>query len=85
MRDAVGVAQPAGAVGVERTGDQPGAGAGDAEPGAFLVAEVDDARAAGAGPKPAARSASSAAQRADHAERPVERAAVRARSRGGCR
>ena len=65
----------AGPVGVERAGEQPGAGAGDAEPGALLVGEAGDADRP-AGSAAARPSRSSAAKADDDAERPVERAAV---------
>ena len=62
----------------QRAGEQPGAGAGDAEAGALLVGEADDAD------RPARREAARAHQvqrgeRGDHPERPVVRAAVRHR------
>ena len=69
---------------VERAGEQPGPGAGDAEPGALLVGEAGDAhRSAGAAPP--GRSRSSAANADTTPERAVEGAAVRAPSPGGCR
>ena len=82
-RRAVVVGQRAGPVGVERAGEQPGAGAGDAEPGALLVGEAGDAH------RPARRRPGRAARRArrtptrPRAGRRTRRR--RARSRGGCR
>jgi hypothetical protein len=69
------VTQPQGVIPRKRAGQHPRPGAGDAEPRAFLVAEVHDAD------RPR-RPQSGCAQRidreqtADHAERPVEGAAV---------
>ena len=77
-------AQAAGLVGVQRAGQQPRAGAGDAEPGALLVGEADDRRAAGPG-----RGRGRAAGRPRRRRRPRRAARRRRRrrapSRGGCR
>ena len=73
-RHAVASASP-GPVGVERAGDDPRAGAGDAEPGALLVGEVDDAHRA-AGVKPVLAQQVHARRAPHDAERPVEGAAV---------
>ena len=62
-------------VGGQRAGDHPRAGAGDAEPGALLVDEVDHPDRP-AGPNPRSRSAIDRGEGADHAQRAVERAAV---------
>ena len=75
---------PRAAVGVEQAGDQPGTGARDPEPGALLVAELDD------GDRPGrARTRRRAARRARPARtpRPADRRTRRrpAPSRGGCR
>ena len=58
----VAVPQAAGAVGAQRTGDDPGTGTGDTEPGALLVAEADDAERAAAAGNPARAAASTAAR-----------------------
>ena len=52
----------AGPVGAERAGDDPRPGAGDAEPGALLVGEVDDADRAGRARSRCSRSWSTAAR-----------------------
>ena len=75
MRDPVGVGQPAGPVRVQLPGDDPGPGAGDAEPGALLVGEVDDGDRP-TGREPVVPQGIERGEGADHAQRPVEGAAV---------
>ncbi len=71
----VGVAQLVRGVPVEHAGGEPGADAGDAEPGALLVAEVDDRQRTGE--LGAARAEFvEGGEGGDHAERAVVGAAV---------
>ena len=74
-RHAVGVGEPGGPVGGQRAGEDPRARAGDAEPGAFLVAEEGHAQRPGRG-EPLRAQGVDRGERADDAERAVERAAV---------
>ena len=83
-RDSVGVDQRPGPVGVQPAGDHPRAGARHAEPGPFLIDEVDHADRPGRTeallPQRVHRG-----ERAGHAERPVERHRRPARCPGGNR
>ena len=74
-RHAVGVAQPAGAVGGHRPGDDARPGTGDPEAGPLLVGEVDDADGSRRLEAPLAQ-AVQGGQGADHTERAVEGTAV---------
>ena len=75
MRAAVGIGERQRSFGGQHAGDHPGAGAGHAEPGPFLVDEVDHADRPVGLERPGAQGIDRR-ERADHAQRAVERAAV---------
>ena len=74
----VGVGEGQRPFGGQRAGDHPGAGAGDAEPGPFLVDEIDHADRQVGRERPGAQGIDRG-ERTDHAQRAVEACRRRAR------
>jgi hypothetical protein len=74
--DPIGIGQRPGAVGRDRSGDHPRAGACDPESSTFLVHEVDHADRA-FGPPTSGVQAIDRRKGADHTERAVKRSAIR--------
>jgi hypothetical protein len=74
--DAIAVPQSGRPFGGHRPGDDPAARAGDAEAGAFLIDEIDDADRPGR-PETGRLQGLDRGQRADHTQRSVERPAIR--------